>query len=727
MSSTGGARKRARRLVTRALRGAARRVPLDLAPSPVRPRLERARLDVAVARASRHPEESLTLLRSLVGGPHTVTASRHIAQILLKQGRPQEAYEVLRDVVDRAQDDPRFLLLHARLAREHGDDETAVRTMDRVVALVPPGQKALERTVRELRVEMLPQAGRLKETITSSPEGARLDTTSLDDLLTVGALQAAAGEGSQALRNALDEAWATRHEPLGVIARALAQVGAWDELLTQVDRVREEGTDHPPLWRLRRTASQAAREGHLQAAARIARYVLEHDPEDREMGELAATAEDQLRVLAAGWADEAVEPLEHVADSRSVLALLGQSLPIRSGGYATRSHGILTSLASRGWSMAAATRLGFPYDLWWSADDERVVEPVDVVDGIPYHRLLTPGVRDYPRVPLADYVRRGAEMATALAREHRAGLVHASSLSDVGLVGMTVAHRLDVPFVYEMRGLKQLLEEARTPRFAGSQAEQALDVLESTVARAADRLFVITEALGAEMVRMGVDPDRITVVPNGVHVDRFAPRPRDEDLEAELGVAGKTVIGYAGGLVHYEGLSLLLEAADRLRRTRQDFHVLVVGDGAHERALHSRARALALDDVVTFTGRVPHHDVERYLSLVDIAPFPRLPLRVCELISPIKPFEAMAMAKAVVVSDVAALTEIVHDGDTGRHFAKGDPAALADVLGELVDDPDARDRMGRRARDWVVANRDWARITDRVDEAYRALLAPTDA
>src|SRR5699024_5962706 len=134
-----------------------------------------------------------------------------------------------------------------------------------------------------------------------------------------------------------------------------------------------------------------------------------------------------------------------------------------SGGYATRSHGILTGLAHRGWDMRAVTRLGFPFDLWWKADDPRWPEPVDVVDGIEYHRLLHDGVRSYPRSPLSAYVRAGADGIVDVARDHGSSLIHASSLYDVGLAGATAAQRLGVPFVYEMRGLKQLLEAARVP------------------------------------------------------------------------------------------------------------------------------------------------------------------------------------------------------------------------------------------------------------------------
>ncbi len=478
-------------------------------------------------------------------------------------------------------------------------------------------------------------------------------------------------------------------------------------------------------WRLVSRWALASGWTHLAASAlaQLDEVELDIDEETRRRHILMEAADEQ-EMLRTPWRPPApaAAPYSDDLDPRSVISVLGQSLPLRSGGYATRSHGLLTGLARRGWRMTAVTRLGFPFDLWWSPDDARTPAAVDVVDGIPYHRLLVEGVRHYPRIPLREYVDGTAQGVVDLTRQQRASVIHASSLYDVGMAGLSAARRLGVPFVYEMRGLKQLLEDARQPNFSTSPRHDYLDLLEGTVARDADALLVITEALGREMVRLGVDPARITVVPNGVDSSRFTPRARDEELAAELGVSGKTVIGYVGGLVHYEGLELLFTAAEELRARRSDFHVLVVGDGAHQRALHRMVDERELGDLVTFTGRVLHEEVERYLSIVDIAPFPRKPLPVCELISPIKPFEAMAMHKAVVASDVAALAEIVQDGVTGRLFAKGDAADLARVLEELLDDPAARERLGEDARRWVLAERDWQTITTIVDGVYDALL-----
>ncbi|MEK8227737.1 glycosyltransferase [Oerskovia sp. M15] len=126
--------------------------------------------------------------------------------------------------------------------------------------------------------------------------------------------------------------------------------------------------------------------------------------------------------------------------------------------------------------------------------------------------------------------------------------------------------------------------------------------------------------------------------------------------------------------------------------------------------------------VVTFTGRVPHADVERYYSLVDIAPFPRLPLPVCELVSPLKPFEAMAMGKAVVASDVRALAEIIDDGVNGLLHKKGSVEDLTRVIESLLDNPALVGQLGETSRKWVETERDWASLADKVSSIYEELV-----
>ena len=123
-----------------------------------------------------------------------------------------------------------------------------------------------------------------------------------------------------------------------------------------------------------------------------------------------------------------------------------------------------------------------------------------------------------------------------------------------------------------------------------------------------------------------------------------------------------------------------------------------------------------------FTGRVPFDDVSRYYSIIDIAPFPRLPLKVCELVSPLKPFEAMAMGKAVLASNVASHMEFVVEGQNALSFQKGDIDDLAAKLEAFVVDVDMRKRIASAGRDWVLANRTWSQGAEILSTIYKTLI-----
>ena len=151
--------------------------------------------------------------------------------------------------------------------------------------------------------------------------------------------------------------------------------------------------------------------------------------------------------------------------------------------------------------------------------------------------------------------------------------------------------------------------------------------------------------------------------------------------------------------------------------------MLIVGDGAELERFQHHVQEHELEHIVTFTGRVPHEEVERYYSLIDVTPFPRLPLPVCEMVSPLKPFEAMAMGKAVVASDVAALKEIVTPGMNGYLHEKGSAESLIEQLTVLLDDGEHTERIGaQNLVKWVETHRDWTADARRViADVYRKL------
>lgn len=675
-----------------------------------------ARLAASVADRAERPGEAWRI----------AAAARELA------GDDAGALDAVRRAIDAGERTVATALMWRRCAARLGRTAQAHDALVMLARTPPRNHVELERAITGIVLADRGLVGEFDAMVSELPFAGQADRSRLDDLLDEFRLGDAAAAGPAEFAAERARVLREREAPLLWVTQALTRARAWRRLAEFIvttppdsPEIGPRGAGAPfPTAEVGRAAVQALRAGDAQAASMLAARALVARPGRDDFQRTFAAAREQLSIARRGWTfPPRAEATPYEPADRAVLSLLSQSAPIRSGGYAARSHGVATALSARGWDVRAVTRLGFPYD-GWDPDDTREVPPSDTVDGIVYHRLLDPGVRRYPQVPLAAYVDRFERGVRDLAAGHRATLLHGSSFYVVGLAGLTAARKLGLPFVYEMRGLEELMALSRDPAFAGSDRHRFLERIETDVAREADLVFVITEALGRELARRGVAEERIVVVPNGVHTDRFTPRERDRALESRLRLAGKTVIGYAGGLVDYEGLDLLLDAVAGLGR-RDDLHVLVVGDGAAEPMLRERAERLGLGASVTFTGRVPHDEVRRYLSLVDIAPFPRLPLPVCELISPIKPFEAMAMQKAVVVSDVAALAEFVDDGVTGRVFRKGEAGQLRRVLEDLLDDPHRRRELGVAARDWVLRHRDWGTLTAAVDAAYTAVLTGT--
>lgn len=223
-----------------------------------------------------------------------------------------------------------------------------------------------------------------------------------------------------------------------------------------------------------------------------------------------------------------------------------------------------------------------------------------------------------------------------------------------------------------------------------------------------------------------VDPDRVFVVPNGVDVDRVVPRPRRSELVRRLGLEDTFVFGYVSNLDHpREGHELLVDAVRELRTAGRAATALIVGDGARREELQARAERAGVAEHVVFTGQVPHDEVADYYALLDVFVVPRVDERAARLVTPLKPYEAMAMGLPLVVSDLPALVEIVGRDERGLTFPTGDAAGLRRVLEVLADDPALRAGLGARGRAWVQEHRTWSSIAAGYDSVYAVLPAAT--
>ncbi len=408
------------------------------------------------------------------------------------------------------------------------------------------------------------------------------------------------------------------------------------------------------------------------------------------------------------------------ANPRRVLYYASQSLPHLSSGYAIRTHYLLQSLVAGGWDPACYARLGFPNDRW----DFRglpLVAPRAEVDGLSY--IFDPNDKGVRARSADAYQRAAVDVLMAQAADFRPALLHCASNYEAGQAGTEAARRLGLPSIYEVRGLWHLTRASKFPEYDNSEHYRMSQQLEVQAARRADHVLAITGGVADLLVAGGVQPDRITLLPNAVDPDHFRPRDRDHALAATLGLGDEVILGFVGSFVPYEGLAYLLEATARLRDRHGDgFRVLLVGDGAAGPALRGRARALGIEDRVTFTGRVPHQDVIRYYSLLDVAVYPRVGHPVCELVSPLKPLEALAMAKAVVVSDVGGQREMVVHEQTGLVHRKDDVDSLTDALSRLVESAPLRQQLGEAAGRWVREHRSWSANADTIASVYQKLL-----
>lgn len=344
-----------------------------------------------------------------------------------------------------------------------------------------------------------------------------------------------------------------------------------------------------------------------------------------------------------------------------------------------------------------------------------------VVEGVPYQRF--PGTWKLGRAGTAkghDVV----ELAAAALERLKPSAIQATTPFLVGRTGLALGRRFGLPVVYEVRGF---IEEA----WLASVGESGIDADHYVLTRKAevacmveaDAVVTLGEAMKAEIVARGVPAERISVVPNVVDSQRFTPGPRDGDLARDLGIAdNELVVGYISSLQPYEDFETFLGAVALLHsRGRPIRGLWVGGEGVKLAAARERVANAGLGGVLLLPGRVPHTAVARYHRLIDIFAVPRAKSRVGRLVTPLKPFEAMATGRPVVVSRLEALLEIVVDGETGLSYEAGNPDDLADVLDRLIAQPELRECLGQAARAWVLANRTMEQMGERYLALYERL------
>jgi glycogen synthase len=393
-----------------------------------------------------------------------------------------------------------------------------------------------------------------------------------------------------------------------------------------------------------------------------------------------------------------------------ILHVLDHSLPLHSG-YTFRTRSILRAQQARGWTVLGLTTPRH------SEKDARN----QTIDGIEFRR--TAGAAPSGVLGLFAEMAATTNALEATARDWKPDIIHAHSPALNGIPALRVGKKLGIPVVYEVRAFWEDAAVDHGTTAEGSLRYRLTRMQETFVLKRAQAVTTICEGLRQDIVARGVPAAQVTVIPNAVDAQSFVPRqPAEPALQEKLGLNGKKVMGFLGSYYAYEGLDLLLDALPLVLQKEPNARILLVGGGPQEDNLKAQAKKLGIEEKVNFVGRVPHSEVNRYYDLIDVLVYPRHSMRLTELVTPLKPLEAMAQKHLLLASDVGGHKELIEHGKTGFLFKAGDAQALADAAVRILQSGSSLDAVRDAGRAFVDEVRNWTMSVARYEKVYGALV-----
>lgn len=479
-----------------------------------------------------------------------------------------------------------------------------------------------------------------------------------------------------------------------------------------------------PLKEMRRLSSYARQLGYWDTSNKILREILSMTKSPSDENALSYRT-NELDVFNDEFRPTlSLDNTQFIATGGHILHVVGKVLPKTQSGYTLRTHYSALAQVHAGYKVSVVALIG---------EAENATKRVsEMIDGVQYFGLL-----GSPRSKwmLSSWLQANVDSLAELVAEIRPSVLHAHSDFLNALVARTVGTHFGIPVVYESRGFWEESWISRTAQafdiqdwsitgkhFGLPDAYKLRQQMEVSMRAEADHVITLANVMKEHITKLGGMPDKITVIPNAVDSAEFPVCTRNNELALSLGIPEDAiVVGYISSIVEYEGIDVLIRAFnEEANNDLTGAHLLIVGDGAQLESLKDLVESLATPRV-HFTGKVPHDAILGYYSLIDVFVVPRRPVSVCELVTPLKPFEAFSTGRAVIMSDVGALREIAEQGECARTFRAGDHRALANEIVALAKDPEARKNLGDRAAAWVRAERSWDRNAELYAEVYDSL------
>jgi len=397
-------------------------------------------------------------------------------------------------------------------------------------------------------------------------------------------------------------------------------------------------------------------------------------------------------------------------------------LPLHSG-YAFRSQNILQCQRDLGWHPCAVTSIKHQLSL----KSQGALCTDEQIDGIRFYRS------DFNSRIKGEYLSQFqvvAKLWSTLKRViaiEQPDVLHVHSPALNVLPALVLGRQIGIPVVYEIRAFWEdaAVDHGSYPEF--SWKYRLVHALETWACRRVSHLAVLCEGIKQDLQKRGIVENHMTIVPNGIHAEDFQLCPADEELRYAWGLDGKIVIGFVGSFYRYEGLDLLVEAFAKLLKKHNNLVLLLVGGGEMEDELKAQVQRMALGSHVIFPGRISHERIPGVYGLFDFLVYPRNSIRLTELVTPLKPLEAMAMEKPVVASDIGGHRELIRDGETGVLFQAGNVDALVKALEAIICDPPRVQRLVQQGKAWVIRERSWEKIVKQYSSIYQKVLLVSES
>lgn len=396
----------------------------------------------------------------------------------------------------------------------------------------------------------------------------------------------------------------------------------------------------------------------------------------------------------------------------SLVYFVHASLPHTRNGYTSRSQGILEGLSFHDIKTFCYSRPGFPVDIIKNLDGYK--DRVSMHDGISYYHSLKP-VRS-TSIKSRNYILEASEEMSRIIDEIKPTCVIAASNYVTALPALIAARNTNTPCAYEVRGFWEISELAKNNIHKPDFEYYCKKYIESCTVISFDQVFTIANTMAEELVSRGVKSSKISIVPNGFSQKKFKMLPVNKSLRERLEIPrDAVVVGYAGSIVEYEGIDDLAQACINLSRQGLVVYLIIIGsmkgpansnNSILEVIRHSFASA-GITDRLKLIDHVDQSSLAEWYSLFDISPIPRKDYEVSNIVAPLKPVEAMAMGRSLLISSCPALTENVIDGKTGLVFERGNIDDLMKKLSLLAHNKDLRLSLANNAYNWVLHNRKW--------------------